>query len=250
MIFAHGFGCDQNMWRHVAPAFENDYKTILFDYVGAGKSDLSTYEQLRYSSLDGYAQDVLDICEAFDIKDAVFIGHSVSSMIGILAHLQQPRMINNLILIGPSPRYLNDLPVYKGGFERSDLESLIQMMKNNYLGWANYLAPVIMKNPERPDLTKELESSFCATDPIIGMNFARATFFSDNRADIQKVQAPTLILQCSEDTIAPTEVGQYMHRNMPNSTIKYMKATGHCPHLSHPEETTQAIRDYLKERSL
>ena len=244
MLFAHGFGCDQNMWRLVTPAFAPDYRVVLFDYVGSGKSDLSAYDPARYGTLDGYAQDVLDICEALDLRDVLFVGHSVSSMIGVLAANRAPERFSRLIMVGPSPRYINDVG-YVGGFERADIEGLLDLMERNYLGWASYLAPVVMKNDGRPELTQELRESFCSTDPKIARRFAEATFFSDNRADLPKVHVPSLIMQCSEDAIAPSEVGHYLHRTLANSTLRLMKATGHCPHISHPEETIEAIRNYV-----
>jgi sigma-B regulation protein RsbQ len=244
MLFAHGFGCDQNMWRFVAPAFANDYRVILFDYVGSGGSDLGAYDQRRYSTLDGYAQDVLDICDALDLRQVVFVGHSVSSMIGVIAAAREPDRFARLILIGPSPRYINE-PPYIGGFERRDIEELLDTMEKNYIGWANFLAPAIMKNPERPELASELTESFCSTDPVIARRFAEATFFADNRADLSRVSVPSLILQCSDDIIAPTSVGEFTHRELADSTLHFMKATGHCPHMSHPEETIEAIKSYL-----
>jgi sigma-B regulation protein RsbQ len=245
MLFAHGFGCDQNMWRFVTPAFENDYRIVLFDYVGSGKSDLGAYDAERYASLDGYAQDVLDICHALDLRDVIFVGHSVSSVVGILAANREPDRFARLVLIGPSPRYLNDSPGYVGGFERSDIEGLLETMDKNYIGWANYLAPAIMKNSDRPELGAELTESFCSTDPVIARRFAEATFFSDNRADLKNVRVPSLVLQCSDDIIAPTAVGEYMHRETPGSTYRLMKATGHCPHMSAPDETIALIQEYL-----
>lgn len=247
MLFAHGFGCDQNMWRFVTPAFENDYKIVVFDYVGAGKSDLSAYNGQRYADLNGYAQDVLEICEALELRDAIFVGHSVSSMVGVLAALKKPQYFSQLILVGPSPRYIND-DGYVGGFERKDIEELLDTMDKNYIGWANFLAPSIMKNPERPELSQELTESFCSTDPRIARQFAMATFLSDNRQDLPKVTIPSLILQCSDDLIAPLEVGDYLHANLKGSTLKVLNATGHCPHMSHPEETITVIQEYLEER--
>jgi sigma-B regulation protein RsbQ len=244
MLFAHGFGCDQNMWRFVAPAFADDYRIVLFDYVGSGGSDLSAYDQRRYSSLEGYAQDVLDICHELDLQQVVLVGHSVSSMVGVIAAAREPERFAHLILVGPSPRYINE-PPYVGGFERSDIEELLDTMEKNYIGWANFLAPAIMKNPERPELATELTESFCSTDPVIARRFAEATFFADNRADLARVRVPSLILQCSDDIIAPTSVGEYVHRELAGSTLHFMKASGHCPHMSHPEETIEAIRSYL-----
>lgn len=246
MIFAPGFGCDQNMWRLVAPFFEEHFRVVLFDYVGSGKSDYTAYCSSKYSNLQGYAQDVLDICTALELKETIFIGHSVGSVIGMLASIQDPGRFEQLILIGPSPCYLNDPPNYSGGFEREDLDALIDMMEMNYIGWANYLSQVIMKNPEQPELAQELEESFCSTDPVVAREFALATFFSDNREDLKKVTVPSLILQCSEDTIAPIEVGRYMQRTLLDSTFYLMDATGHCPHMSHPEETIRVVKDYLR----
>jgi sigma-B regulation protein RsbQ len=250
MLFAHGFGCDQNMWRFVAPAFADDYKIVLFDYVGSGKSDLSAYDATRYASLDGYAQDVLDVIHALDLRDVVFVGHSVSAMIGVLAANREPERFAKLVFIGPSPRYINDGQQYIGGFERSDIEGLLETMDRNYIGWANFLAPAIMKNPDRPELGAELTESFCSTDPVIARRFAEATFFSDNRSDLEHVRVPSLVLQCSDDIIAPTSVGEYTHRQTPRSTLRIMKATGHCPHMSAPEETIALIREFLESSTI
>lgn len=246
MLFAHGFGCDQNMWRYITPAFENDYRIVLFDYVGAGKSDVAAYNPERYGSLQGYAQDILDVCSELGLQNAVFVGHSVSSMTGLLAALERPEAFSRLIMVGPSPRYLNDED-YVGGFERRDIEGLLETMEKNYIGWANFLAPAIMGNSDRPHLGEELTESFCSTDPVIAGEFARVTFLSDNRADLPKLKVPSLLLQCSADIIAPPEVGQYLHAHLPNSTLKVMKAQGHCPHLSEPEETISLMKEYLAE---
>jgi len=245
LMFAHGFGCDQNMWRLVTPAFEQDYRIILFDYVGSGKSDLQAYSAERYGDLNGYARDVLDICAELELIRVVFVGHSVSGVVGMLASIREPERFDRLILVGPSPCYINDPPAYVGGFERADIEGLLDVMEKNYIGWANFLAPVVMKNQERPELTRELEESFCSTDPRIARRFAEATFFSDNRSDVPRVTIPSLIMQCSEDAIAPLGVGDYLHRHLPQSTLRVMKATGHCPHMSHPDETIQIIKEYL-----
>lgn len=245
IIFAPGFGCDQNMWRFVAPAFEEHYQVILFDYVGSGKSDYEAYNSSKYSDLNGYVQDLLEICSTLNLKEITFIGHSVGSMIGLLASIQNPNLFKELILIGPSPCYLNDPPEYLGGFEREDLDGLINMMELNYFGWANYLSQLVMKNPERPELSRELEESFCSTDPVIARDFAIATFLSDYRSILPDVKVPSLILQCSDDVIAPLEVGYYMNQQMSNSKLRQMNATGHCPHMSHPNETIQLIKEYL-----
>ena len=248
MLFAHGFGCDQNMWRFIVPAFADDYRIVLFDYVGSGKSDLSAYDPERYGSLDGYAQDVLEICHALDLRDVIFVGHSVSAMMGVLAANQEPDRFAHLIMVSPSPKYVNEAD-YIGGFERSDIEGLLETMDKNYIGWANYLAPVIMKRPGQPELEQELTESFCSTDPIIARRFAEATFYADNREDLAKVTVPTLVLQCSEDVIAPPEVGEYVHRQIAGSTLRMMEATGHCPHMSAPGETIALIREYLASTS-
>jgi sigma-B regulation protein RsbQ len=245
IIFAHGFGCDQNMWRFVTPAFEDDYQIIVFDYVGAGKSDLRAYSAERYGDLNGYAQDVLDICAALNLTDAIFVGHSVSGVIGMLASIREPQRFDQLILVSPSARYINDSPDYVGGFERADIEGLLDMMEKNYIGWASFLTPAIMKNPDRPELTSELQESFCSTDPTTARQFARVTFLSDNRSDLPKVSVPSLIMQCSDDAIAPLGVGDYLHRHLAKSTLRVMKASGHCPHMSHPDETIRIIKEYL-----
>jgi sigma-B regulation protein RsbQ len=244
MVFAHGFGCDQNMWRFVAPAFEDRYRVVLFDYVGAGKSDLKAYDARRYGSLDGYASDILDVIHALDLKDVILVGHSVSGMIGAIAARRDPTRFAHLIMLGPSPRYINDGD-YVGGFDQADIEGLLETMDKNYIGWANFLAPVIMKNPERPELATELEQSFCSTDPVISRRFAEVTFKSDNRADLPHVSTPTLLFQCADDVIAPTAVGEYMQRQMPKATLKVVDVTGHCPHMSHPRETITIMQEYL-----
>jgi sigma-B regulation protein RsbQ len=245
MVFAHGFGCDQNMWRFVVPAFEQSYRVVLFDYVGSGGSDLSAWDAVRYGGLEGYASDILDVCHALELSDVILVAHSVSAMAAVLAANREPDLFDRLILIGPSPRYIDDPPDYTGGFERKDIEGLLDMMDRNYIGWANFLAPAIMKNPDRPELGKELVDSFCSTDPVIARRFAEVTFFADNRADLEHVKVPSLILQCSDDMIAPDVVGEYVHHALRDSTLHTLSATGHFPHMSHPEETIEAIRGYL-----
>ena len=248
MLFAHGFGCDQNMWRFIAPAFEDDHRVVLFDYVGAGRSNLAAYDAGRYSTLQGYAQDVLDVVYALDLRDIIFVGHSVSGMIGVLAANEEPDRFERLVLIGPSPRYIND-ESYVGGFERKDIEGLFEMMDRNFIGWASFLAPAIIRNPDRPELAAELTASFCSTDPVIARRFAEATFLADNREDLARVTVPSLILQCSDDMIAPESVGRYLHGELPGSTLVFMEATGHCPQMSHPEETVARIREYVETTS-
>jgi sigma-B regulation protein RsbQ len=246
MLFAHGFGCDQNMWRFLWPEFEDEYRIVLFDYVGSGKSDLSAYDAERYSSLDGYAQDIVDIVRELDLRDVIFVGHSVSSMIGMLAAIEEPDRFAKLLLVCPSPSYINDPPNYHGGFDRGDIEGLLDLMDKNYIGWANFLAPVIMKNDERPELSAELEASFCSTDPVVARRFAEVTFLSDNRDDLRRVPTPTLVIQSSVDAIAPPSVGEFVADQVPQSTYRVIDAVGHCPHMSHPEETVAAMREYLK----
>jgi sigma-B regulation protein RsbQ len=244
LMFAHGFGCDQNMWRLVVPPFEDAYRVVLFDHVGAGRSDAAAYDRKKYATLDGYAADVLEICHDLQLEDVIFVGHSVSAMIGVLAAQKEPQRFKALVLVGPSPRYINDAD-YVGGFTRHDIEELLNSLDSNYLGWSSTMAPVIMGNPDRPELGGELTNSFCRADPDIAAHFARVTFFSDNRADLDRVRTPTLILQCSEDVIAPRSVGEYVHRHVAGSQLVVMQATGHCPNLSAPAETIDAIRDYL-----
>jgi sigma-B regulation protein RsbQ len=244
IVFAHGFGCDQNMWRYVAPAFEETHRVVLFDHVGAGRSDLSAYHRGKYDSLQGYAGDVLEICRELDLSRPIFVGHSVSAMIGALAAVDEPERFESLVMIGPSPRYLDE-EGYVGGFSREDIEGLLESLESNYLGWSSAMAPVIMGNPDRPELGAELTNSFCRTDPEIARHFARVTFLSDNRADLPKIRPRSLILQCAEDVIAPRAVGEYVHRQIPESELVFLEATGHCPNLSAPEETTAAIRAFL-----
>jgi sigma-B regulation protein RsbQ len=244
MLFAHGFGCDQAMWRFVAPAFEDDFRVVLFDHVGAGHSDVTAYDREKYGTLDGYAEDVLEICRELDLEDVIFVGHSVSAMIGVLAGARDPVRFEALVLVGPSPRYIDD-DGYVGGFSRTDVDELLQALESNYLGWSAAMAPAIMGNPDRPELGNELANSFCRTDPAIAEHFARVTFLSDNREDLGLVNIPALILQCSDDIIAPPVVGEFVHARMKHSTLIRMKAVGHCPNLSAPDETIAAIKAFL-----
>ncbi|MGW4440564.1 alpha/beta fold hydrolase [Streptomyces sp. NPDC004596] len=247
LVLAHGFGCDQNMWRLVAPALAQRYRVVLFDYVGSGGSDLSAWSEARYSSLDGYAQDVVDVCEELELDRAVFVGHSVSAMIGVLAARAAPERIGALVMVAPSPRYIDD-EGYRGGFDAEDIDELLASLESNYLGWSSAMAPVIMGNPDRPELGEELTNSFCATDPDIARVFARTTFLSDSRDDLKTVTVPTLVLECAEDVIAPREVGAHVHAAIPSSRLVTLDATGHCPQLSAPEATTAAIVDFLEAR--
>lgn len=244
MVLAHGFGCDKNMWRFVAASFEDRYKVVTFDYVGAGGSDLDAYDPERYGSLQGYARDVLDICEALDLRDVVFVGHSVSAMVGVVAVDTAPERFSALVLVAPSPRYIDD-DGYVGGFTEQDIDGLLASLDSNYLGWSSAITPVIMGNADRPELGAELNASFCRTDPEVQKRFARVTFLSDNRSDLGRVRVPTLVLQCSEDVIAPEPVGQYVHRHIDGSRLVKLAATGHCPNLSAPDETVAAIATFL-----
>jgi sigma-B regulation protein RsbQ len=244
VMFSHGFGCDQSMWSEVARAFEPDFRVILFDHVGAGQSDLTAYDARKYASLEGYADDVVEIGRALDLKDAIFVGHSVSAMIGALASLNAPEMFSDLVMVGPSPRYVDDGD-YVGGFSHNQVEELLEFLADNHLGWSAAMAPAIIGNPDRPELGERLTNSFCATDPEIARQFARTTFFSDNRADLPRLAVRTLVLQCREDIIAPPCVGEYVHAQVPNSTYVLLNATGHCPNLSAPDEVTAAIRAFV-----
>jgi sigma-B regulation protein RsbQ len=244
IIFAHGYGCDQNMWRLLTPAFAGRYRIILYDLVGSGRSDLSAYDRAKYSTLSGHARDLLEIAAEFARGPCVFVGHSVSAMVGVLAGIAEPERFSAQVMIGPSPSYINDGD-YVGGFTREDINSLLDTLDSNYLGWASAMAPTIMGAPDRPELGQELTNSFCQTDPAIAKHFARVTFLSDNRADISKLQTRSLILQCSDDLIAPRAVGEYMHRVMRNSTLRYIDNIGHCPHLSAPKAITECMNAFL-----
>jgi sigma-B regulation protein RsbQ len=246
ILLAHGFGCDQNMWRHVAPQFASEYRVVLFDHVGAGNSDVSAYDPRKYSSLDGYAADVVEICSELALRDAIFVGHSVSSMIGVLAAVRAPDLFRALVLVGPSPRYIDE-DGYTGGFQEADIRELLDSLESNYLGWSTAMAPVIMGRPDQPELGAELTESFCRTDPDIARDFARVTFMSDNRSDLGAVSVPTLVLQCSNDVIAPLAVGEFVRDHIPDATMVLLDATGHCPNLSAPDETAGAISDFLRK---
>jgi sigma-B regulation protein RsbQ len=244
IMFAHGYGCDQNMWRFVAPAFEPHYEVVLFDNVGAGNSDLAAFNPQKYATLQGYADDVIELAHDLKLKDIIFVGHSVSATIGILAAIREPELFDKLILIGPSPRYIDD-DGYHGGFSKADIDGLLEFLDSNHLGWSATMAPVIMGNPDRPELSDELANSFCRTNPEIAKHFARVTFLSDNRDDYKRLTHRALILQCSQDSIAPLAVGKYVNETLANSAFVQLKATGHCPHLSAPPEIIVAIREFL-----
>lgn len=246
VMLAHGFGCDQNLWRLVAPVLARDHQVVLFDHVGAGGSDLSAWDPRRYAVLHGYAQDVLDLCAGLQLREVVFVGHSVSAMIGVLAANRAPERFAKLVLLAPSPRYLDDGD-YHGGFTTADIDELLESLDSNYLGWSASMAPVIMGNPDRPELGQELTDSFCRTDPAIASVFARTTFLSDNRADLAEVTVPTLIIECAQDIIAPRQVGAYVHARIPGSRLVTLDATGHCPQLSAPEATAEAILSFTSD---
>lgn len=246
VVLAHGFGCDQNMWRLVVPALAKDYRVVLFDYVGSGRADATAFSEDRYASLTGYARDAVEVCEALDLRDAVFVGHSVSAMVGVLAAEMAPERIGSLVMVAPSPRYIDD-EGYRGGFSAEDIDELLESLESNYLGWSAAMAPVIMGHPDRPELGEELTNSFCATDPDMARVFARTTFLSDSRQDLKGVRVPTLVLECTQDVIAPREVGAYVHRSIPGSTLVTLDTTGHCPHLSAPEATNEAILGFLRD---
>jgi sigma-B regulation protein RsbQ len=244
MMFAHGFGCDQAMWRYVAPAFEDDFRTVLFDYIGSGGADLDAYVIDTYATLDGYTRDVIDLARALGITDGVFVGHSVSAMIGLIAARRAPELFSTLVLVGPSPCYIDD-GAYVGGFSRAQIMDLLELLDRNHKEWSQAMAPTIMANPDRPELGEELTASFCRSDPEIARRFARTTFLSDNRGDLGSVAARVLILQCREDVIAPLAVGDYVHAAIPGSELVVMQATGHCPNLSAPEETIAVIKAFV-----
>lgn len=245
LVFGHGFGCDQNMWRFVTPAFQQHYKIVLFDHVGAGNSDLAAYDTVKYNTLHGYATDILEIIDTLDLQDVIFVGHSVSAMMGVLSAIKTPALFSKLILIGPSPCYINDKN-YVGGFDRADILSMLAYMEHDYTLWADTFAPLIMGNPDKPSLGEELIESFCNTNPDIARHFAYVTFLSDNRQDLPKLQTEALIMQCADDVIAPEEVGNYVHKAIKNSTLVHLKATGHCPNLSAPLEVIDTMENYLQ----
>ncbi|WP_410538061.1 alpha/beta fold hydrolase [Streptomyces sp. KL2] len=247
VVLAHGFGCDQNMWRLVSPVLAEEFRVVLFDHVGSGDSDPSAWNEERYSSLEGYAQDVLEICRGLDLRDVTFVGHSVSAMIGVLAALREPERFAGLVLLTPSPSYIDD-GEYRGGFSEADIEELLESLESNYLGWSSVMAPVIMGNPDRPELGEELTNSFCRTDPRMARVFARTTFLSDNREDLAGVNVPTLVVECAHDTLAPREVGAFVRDRIAGSTLVTLDAHGHCPQLSDPGPTAEAIASFARAR--
>lgn len=250
LLYAHGFGCNQTMWNAVTPAFATTHKQVLFDYVGSGQSDLAAFDTTRYGSLDGYASDVLDVCDALGLQKGVtFIGHSVSCSIGILASIRRPELFKQLVLLGPNPCFVNHAPDYLGGFERTDLQELLDLMDKNYIGWAQYLAPVVAGPDGGVTVSGKLSESFCSTDPVVARIFAQATFFADNREDLLSVTRPCLILQHRQDSLAPLAVGNYLHQRLRGSTLKILEAAGHCAHMSHPDLVIRAIREFVDQPS-
>lgn len=246
MLYAHGFGCNQHMWDRVTPAFSSSHKQVLFDYVGSGRSDVAAFDPVKYANLSGYAQDVIDVCDALSLKSGViYVGHSVSCSVGILASIARPGLFSKLVLLGPNPCFVNHAPEYVGGFEKEDLDGLLDLMAQNYIGWANYLAPVVSAQGESGQVTVELSDSFCSTDPQVAKVFARTTFFSDNREDLPKVTVPSLILQHRTDSLAPISVGEYVHAHLPGSTLKVLEVQGHCAHMSEPALVVDAMREFL-----
>lgn len=243
IVFAHGFGCDQRVWRKVQPQFERSHRCVLFDYVGSGRSDWSCYDPTRYSDLAGYAEDVIDVCAAVDVRGATFVGHSVGGMIGVLAAIAAPHLFNRLVLLAPSPRYINDPPYY-GGFEPRDIQSLFELMDQNFLGWATSFADVAARDPE---VARELAENICSTDPRTAREFARATFYCDCRRELSRVEQECLVVQCSDDDIAPVAVGEYTARHLKRSVYRLLQASGHLPHLTHATETARAIQEFLAE---
>lgn len=245
LVYAHGFGCNQDMWASITPAFKDTHTQVLFDYVGSGESDLSAWSKARYETLSGYAEDLIEVCDALDLNEGVVIAHSVSATIAMLASIKRPSLFSKLILIGPTPCFLNDPPEYHGGFDKSDLEGLLELMESNYMGWASYLAPVVSGESETANTTTRLEESFCSTDPVAAKTFAQATFFADNRSDLTKVETPCLILHHANDSLVPAEVGSYLNEKLKRSTFKLMDVSGHCAHMSHPQIVIEAVEQYL-----
>jgi sigma-B regulation protein RsbQ len=245
IMLAHGFGCDQNLWRLVTPKLAPNFRVVLFDHVGCGAADPSAWDAQRYATLQAYADDIVDIAAALDLHEVTFVGHSVAAMMGVLAAAADPGRFARLVLLTPSPRYIDD-DDYRGGFSQADIDELLESLESNYLGWSKTMAPVIMGAPEQPELSDELAESFCRTDPACARVFARTTFLSDNREDLSRVSVPTLVIECAQDAIAPREVGAYVAQHIAGSALVTLDTTGHCPHLSAPEETARAITAFAR----
>lgn len=247
ILYAHGFGCSQIMWDFILPAFVDTHKQITFDYVGNGQSDASAWSAERYSNLDGYVEDILDICDELKLeKDVILVGHSVSCSIAMLASIKRPGLFSKLILVGPTPSFLNHPPSYHGGFDREDLEGLMELMDQNYLGWSDYLAPTISGEELDSITTTKFRENFGTTDPKIARAFATACFFADNREDVVKVKTPCLILQHAKDNLVPVKIGEYLHENLADSELHLLDVSGHCAHMSHPDLVISAMKSYLK----
>lgn len=246
LLFIHGFASSQETWKWITPAFENDYTLVLVDLIGSGKSDKRAYDEQRYQSLMGYVDDLIEVCDALEMKDTVIIGHSVGGTIGLLLSNKRPDLVKQVQMIGASPRYLNDLPDYIGGFERENIEQILEMMELNYAGWASYLAPVALPEVEGSTHTQYVEASFLSSDPKITYTFLKITLLADYRHLLKEVETDTVILQCSEDSFVPIEAAEYMAQEIKNSHLHVLSAKGHYPHVSHPEETIAAIKRYLK----
>lgn len=244
MLFSHGFGCDQTIWRFLTPILAVDYQLVLFDHVGAGLADPAAYDPQKYASLDGYAQDIVEICRALELREVVLVGHSVGATIAMLAAIQAPEHFSRLVLLAPSPCYLNE-PDYAGGFDRANIEQLLASMDSDYGSWANMFAALLAGESNDPALGAELVNRFCSTDSVVAKQFARVAFLADNRADMAHLQTPSLLLQCAQDAVAPAEVGEFLVRQLPHATLVQLRTTGHCPHLSAPLETLDAMRTYL-----
>jgi sigma-B regulation protein RsbQ len=246
LLYAHGFGCSQKMWSRITPAFMGDHQQVLFDYVGSGQSDLSAFDAKRYSFIDAYVENVLEVCDALQLtSDVIFVGHSISCTIGLLAAIARPTLFKKMVLLGPNPYFLNDGSDYQGGFEREDLEGVLALMDQNYIGWAGMFAPLVSSQEESGAVTQELSQSFCSTDPVAARAFAQASYFADHRSDLQKVNLPCLVLQHRHDALAPVSVGEYVHAHLAHSTLKMLEISGHCAHLSHPQLVIDSIRDFL-----
>lgn len=243
LVYGHGFGCNQSMWADITPAFKDTHRQVLFDYVGSGGSDLSAFDQHRYSELQGYAQDLLDVCDALGLtRDVVLVAHSVSCSIGMLAAIERPALFRHVVMVGPNPCFVND-PPYVGGFEREDLQELLELMDRNFMGWADFLAPVA--SGDSAVTGRRLHESFCSTDPLIARTFAQATFFADNRADVARMHAPSLVLQHRHDALAPLAVGEFMVTHLRQGALRVLDVAGHCAHMSHPHLVVDAIRSVL-----
>lgn len=244
ILFAHGYGCDQKMWRFITPAFTEAYKVVLFDHIGSGKSDLAAYDYDKYDHLKGYAEDLVEICDALSLENIILVGHSVSSIVGALAVAGRPELFDQLIMLGPSPRYINE-GEYFGGFDQQDIDELVETLEANYLGWSSFITPVIIGNADKEEFAEELKNSFCSMEPAIAKHFAKVTFVGDYREDLANVKIPTLIIQSYPDAIAPVAVGKYVHEKIPGSHYVQLASSGHCPHLTSPELVISAIQTYI-----